>query len=60
MNARRGMATAGSNWTREGITSRGKYGRERQTPRPSLGFLLEMAGDDPEKFALALQRAGYL
>lgn len=86
VNARRGMATAGSNWTREGTTSRGAYGRSQGAtqgrfsraergressrreqagkrlarPRPSPGFLLEQAGDDPEKFALALERAGYL
>ena len=51
VNARRGMASAGSNWTREAA---------RGSRRPSPGFLLEQAGDDPDKFALALERAGYL
>jgi hypothetical protein len=76
VNARRGMASAGSNWTSEGTTVRGVYGRaaERRgqeavrrgrrnrevAPRPSPGALLRFAGDDPEKFALALERAGYL
>ncbi len=76
VNARRGMASAGSNWTTEGTTRRGVYGRAarargeefrkrggryaRTPPRPSPGFLLEQAGGDPEKFALALERAGYL
>jgi hypothetical protein len=52
VNARRGMATAGSNWT----TVNAKRGQRR----PSPGFLLEQAGDDPDLFALALERAGYL
>ena len=76
VNARRGMATAGSNWTNEGTTVRGAYGRLQANrgaeavrrgrrnrevrPRPSPGALLRFAGDDPEKFALALERAGYL
>lgn len=86
VNARRGMATAGSNWTTEGVTSRGAYGRSRgatqgrfvqqervrassrreqagkrlAAPRPSPGFLLEQAGADPDTFARALERAGYL
>lgn len=68
VNARRGMATAGSNWTTEGTTSRGAYGRSRgatrggsrAAPRPSPGALLRFAGDDPETFARALEGAGYL
>jgi hypothetical protein len=52
VNARRGMATAGSNWT----TANAKRGQRR----PSPGFLLEQAGHDPELFALALERVGYL
>lgn len=76
VNARRGMATAGSSWSNEGATVRGAYGRasvargqvatkqgrrnREVAPRPSPGFLLEQAGDDPELFALALERAGYL
>lgn len=86
VNARRGMATAGSNWTTEGATSRSAYGRSRgatqgrlvqqdrvressqreqagkrlAAPRPSPGALLRFAGDDPEQFARALSRAGYL
>lgn len=58
VNARRGMATAGSNWTTEGVT-RGRRTRE-VVRRPSPGALLKFAGDDPEKFATALARAGYL
>lgn len=86
VNARRGMATAGSNWTTEGTTVRGAYGRsagatqgrfvqeqrarlssQREqagkrlaAPRPSPGALLRFAGDDPDTFARALERAGYL
>lgn len=52
VNARRGMATAGDNWT----TANARKGQRR----PSPGFLLKQSGDDPEKFALALDRAGYL
>lgn len=75
VNARRGMAKAGDNWTREGTTVRGVYGRaaERRAqvatkqgrrnrevaPRPSPGALLRFAGDDPAAFAKALDRAGY-
>ncbi len=59
VNARRGMATAGSNWTSEGTTSRNRTGRARPAPRPSPGALLRFA-DDPETFARALDRAGYL
>lgn len=85
VNARRGMNAAGSNWTTEGATSRGAYGRSQgatqgrfeQTqrvrassqreqagkrlaaPRPSPGALLRFA-KDPDEFALALERAGYL
>jgi hypothetical protein len=85
VNARRGMATAGSNWTTEGTTSRGAFGRSQGAtrgrfsqqqrvrassqreqagkrlagPRPSPGALLRFA-NDPDEFALALERAGYL
>lgn len=52
VNARRGMATAGSNWTTEAA--------RRTSPRPSPGGLLRLAGDDPDIFARALERAGYL
>jgi hypothetical protein len=59
VNARRGMATAGSNWTTEGTTKRGEYGRNRQAPRPSPGALLRFART-PDEFVRALERAGYL
>lgn len=65
VNARRGMATAGSNWTTEGTTSRGAFGRsqgaarDRRPPRPSPGALLRFA-ENPDEFARALARAGYL
>lgn len=59
VNARRGMATAGSNWTSEGTTKRGAYGRSNERPRPSPGALLRFA-KDPDEFAKALERAGYL
>jgi hypothetical protein len=59
VNARRGMATAGSNWTTEGTTKRGQFGRRSPAPRPSPGALLRFART-PEEFAVALDRAGYL
>lgn len=49
INSRRGMAAAGDNWV-----------ARKGARRPSPGSLLRQAGDDPEKFALALERAGYL
>lgn len=52
VNARRGMATAGDSFT----TANARKGQRRPLP----AGLLEQAGDDPEKFALALERAGYL
>lgn len=52
VNAGRGMATAGDNFTTAGA------GRGQR--RPSPGSLLEKAGDDPDAFARALERAGYL
>lgn len=52
VNARRGMASAGDNWT----TTNARKGN----PRPSPGALLRSAGDDSERFAVALERAGYL
>lgn len=53
VNARRGMATAGSNWTTQGAT-------KRRSPRPAPAEILRVAGDDPERFAQALATAGYL
>lgn len=52
VNARRGMAKAGDNWT----TASARKGQRR----PSPGFLLAQAGVDPDRFAEALARAGYL
>lgn len=55
VNARRGMATAGSNWTTEGATR-----RRGQGARPAPAQVLRVAGDDPDRFAQALADAGYL
>lgn len=52
VNARRGMRQAGDNWTTEAA--------RRGRPRRSPSYLLRQAGDDPERFATALERAGYL
>lgn len=51
VNARRGMRRADEPWTTEGAQGR---------RRPSPAGLLREAGDDPERFARALERAGYL